>query len=117
MDHAAEIEFHIREKTFVARVAAFFMKGQKVAIVLGNTIYLHGTKEAEFLETIHWLRHELMHVWQYRQQGTFLFLIKYGWESLQKGYWNNPYEIEAREAEGIIDFEKKFKVVSRRRSG
>jgi len=117
MDHAEEIEFHIREQSFVAHAAAFFLKGQKVAIVIGKTIHLHSAKEAELMETIAWLRHELLHVQQYRRYGTFLFLIKYGWESFQKGYWNNRYEIEAREAEGIVGFEKKFKVVSRRRSG
>ncbi len=116
MDHAEEIIFHIREQTFIARVAAFFLKGQKVAIVIGSTIHLHGTKEAELLESISWLRHELKHVQQYRQQGKWLFLIKYLWKSLHRGYWNNPYEIEAREAERVFDFEKKFKVVSQRRS-
>ncbi|MDB5256228.1 MAG: hypothetical protein JWM14_923 [Chitinophagaceae bacterium] len=117
MDHAEEIEFHIREQTLIARAAAFFLKGQKVAIVIGNTIHLHGTKEVELLATITWLRHELRHVQQYRQHGKFLFLAKYGWESLRNGYRNNRYEIEAREAEGVSGFEKKFKVVSRRRSG
>lgn len=117
MDHAEEIEFHIREQSVVARAAAFFLKGQKVAIVIGRTIHLHGAKKAELLETVTWLRHELLHIQQYRQHGIFLFLIKYAWESLQKGYWNNCYEIEARGVEDLKDFEKKFKVVSRRRSG
>lgn len=117
MDHAEKIEFHVREHSVVARVAAFFLKGQKVAIVVGRTIHLHGATEAELLETMDWLRHELLHIQQYRRHGIFLFLIRYGWESLKRGYWDNRYEIEAREAEGIIDFEKKFKVVSRRRSG
>jgi hypothetical protein len=57
-----------------------------------------------------------MHVQQYKKEGIGWFLIQYGWESIRKGYWNNRYEIEARDAAKVIDFEKKFEVVSRRRS-
>lgn len=114
MDHAEKIVFRVREKAFIARVAAFVLQGEQVAIVVGATIYLHGTKEAELLNSTAWLRHELKHVQQYQQKGTFSFLLKYFWESLRKGYWNNRYEIEARAAEKIIGFEKNFEVVSRK---
>lgn len=116
MDHAEKIVFRIREDAWIASLAAYFLKGKKVALVIGNRIYLHGTKETELLESTAWLRHELMHVQQYKEEGTGWFLIKYGWESLLKGYWNNRYEREARAAAEVMDFEKKFKVVSRRRS-
>lgn len=106
--------FRVREKAFIASVAAFVLKGDKVAIVIGSTIYLNGTKEMELLKSTTWLRHELMHVQQYRQYGTFLFGIKYLWESFRKGYRNNRYEIEARKMETVFDFEKKFEVVSRK---
>lgn len=108
--------FRIREDAWIASLAACFLKGKKVALVIGNRIYLHGTKESELLESKSWLRHELMHVQQYKEKGIVLFLIQYAWESFRQGYWNNRYEIEARAAEKLVDFEKKFKVVSRRRS-
>jgi hypothetical protein len=117
MDHAEEIEFSIREQTLIARIAAFFLKGEKVALVLGKTIHLHGATAGELLDAPRWLRHELRHVQQYRQHGRISFLARYTWESFRKGYWKNRYEVEAREAEEWIGFEKKFKVVSRRRSG
>ncbi len=116
MDHDEKIAFFIQEKSFIARLAAYFLKGEKVAIVIGKKIYLHGAKEEELMESTTWFRHELMHIQQFKKEGTFLFLIKYCWESLRKGYRNNRYEIEARAAAQVIGFEKKFKVVSRRRS-
>lgn len=96
-------------------VAAVVLKGEKVAIVIGKTIHLHGTQEAELLNSTAWLRHELMHVKQYRQNGTLVFILKYLWECCCKGYLNNRYEIEARTAAGMVDFEKKFEVVSRKK--
>ena len=116
MDHAEKIMFRIREDALLARLAAYFLKGKKVAIVIGDSIYLHGANEKELLESTSWLRHELQHIQQFKKEGTFLFLIKYSWESLCKGYWNNKYEIEARAAAQVSGYEKKFKVVSRRRS-
>ncbi len=116
MDHEEKISFRIREDAFVAWLAAWFLQGKKVAIVIGSNIYLHGAKEVELQQSKAWLRHELMHVQQFKKEGTFRFLMKYCWESLRKGYWNNRYEIEARAAANEIDFEKNFKVVSRRRS-
>jgi len=114
MDHGEEITFSIQENSWIARLAAYVLKGEKVAIVMGKKIYLHGAKEEELMTSTAWLRHELMHIQQVKKEGAFLFLIKYSWESLRKGYRNNRYEIEARDAAQVIDFEKKFKVVSRR---
>jgi hypothetical protein len=110
------LPFYIREDALIARVAAFFLKSKRAAIVLGRTIYLHGAKEQELTNSLPWLRHELRHVEQSQQQGAVLFLLRYLVESLRQGYWNNRYEVEARAVEGTIDFEKKFKVVSRKRS-
>jgi hypothetical protein len=33
--------------------------------------------------------------------GFFTFLIVYGWYSLKYGYYKNPLEMEAREAEKV----------------
>jgi hypothetical protein len=31
--------------------------------------------------------------------GVLRFYLTYGWYTLRYGYWNNPMEVEAREAE------------------
>ncbi len=53
--------------------------------------YLHDTKLR---------RHELVHIAQMRRDGTLLFCIKYLWWCYKVGYWNNPYELEARRIAG-----------------
>jgi len=37
---------------------------------------------------------------QHKQHGKVKFLILYSWYTLRYGYWNNPFEIEAREVSG-----------------
>lgn len=44
-------------------------------------------------------KHEVKHICQMYRDGKFMFLLKYNWYWLTKGYKNNPYEIEAKEAE------------------
>ena len=44
-------------------------------------------------------RHELKHIEQINREGYIKFSFKYLWYSFKYGYKNNPYEIEAREAE------------------
>jgi hypothetical protein len=46
------------------------------------------------------LRHERCHLEQIERDGRVLFSIKYLWWLARYGYWLNPYEIEARKAEG-----------------
>ena len=45
------------------------------------------------------LRHERKHLEQIERDGRLLFSIKYSWWLIRYGYWNNPYEVEARAAE------------------
>jgi len=45
------------------------------------------------------LRHERKHLEQIERDGRLLFSIKYLWWLARYGYWNNPYEVEARAAE------------------
>lgn len=46
------------------------------------------------------LAHEAMHLYQIERDGRLLFAIQYLWGMLCHGYRMNPYEVEAREAEG-----------------
>jgi Domain of unknown function (DUF4157) len=89
----------IKENSFKARLAARMMKASNMAIVFGNTIHIWGVTKQEFLQNKRWVKHELKHIEQYRQHGYFGFLAKYVWESIRHGYYNNKFEIEAREAE------------------
>ena len=60
-----------------------------------NTIYvLPGYENDQSL-----LRHERKHLEQIERDGRLLFAIKYSWWAIRHGYWNNPYEVEARAAE------------------
>lgn len=89
----------IKEKSFVAKIAARKLKSDHVAMVLGNTIYLSGAGRADLLNNKNWLRHELKHVEQQLRYGCLWFLLLYLWESIRHGYYNNRFEQEARAAE------------------
>jgi hypothetical protein len=90
---------NFKENSWVAKMAARKMKAGSVALVLGRTIHLFNITRDEFKASPRLIKHELKHVEQYKRFGFFTFLIVYGWYSLKYGYYNNPLEIEAREAE------------------
>jgi hypothetical protein len=46
------------------------------------------------------IRHEKKHLEQIERDGRILFTVKYLYWMARFGYWLNPYEIEARAAEG-----------------
>ena len=92
--------FNIKENSWLAKIAAKQLRTGSVAMVLGNTIHLYNTSKEEFLQNKTWLRHELCHIQQFRQHGLVGFIVKYVWESIKKGYYNNKFEVEARKAEG-----------------
>lgn len=53
-----------------------------------------GFEDAEWL-----LRHERKHLEQMERDGWIGFHLKYLWYTLRHGYWDNPYEVEARAQE------------------
>ncbi len=71
------------------------MGGPAAAVTLGSTIVVH---PAVALED-RLLRHELAHVRQWRGR-PLAFPLLYALEHVRHGYRNNPYEVEARDAEG-----------------
>jgi hypothetical protein len=93
------MKVRIRENSWLARIASFNMRADKLAIVFGNTIHLHNTARAEFLNDPFWVCHELKHVEQYRRYGFYGFIFRYLIESMKKEYYNNKFEVEARESE------------------
>ena len=52
-------------------------------------------------ETAHLLKHERRHEQQMNNEGATKFWMRYFWYCLRFGYWDNPYEIEARAAENM----------------
>jgi len=95
----ADEHFTIKENSWIAAIAARKLKSRSVAIVIGSTIHLHNSSKEDFLKNTRWLKHELCHIRQYRQHGLIGFVVKYLWESLHSGYYNNKFEVEARKAE------------------
>ncbi len=85
--------------SLLARLAARYMKSDNLALVLGRRIHLHNISPDDFFRSPRLLRHELKHVEQYSRLGMLRFLLLYGWYSLKFGYYNNPFEKEARAAE------------------
>lgn len=61
---------------------------------LWNTIYL----KPEYITNEGLIRHEQAHLAQMQRDGKLVYMIKYLWWNVTKGYLNNPYEIEARNA-------------------
>lgn len=57
-----------------------------------NTIYITPTASNKVI------KHELKHIEQINKDGRFLFTVKYVYWFIKYGYYNNPYEIEARAA-------------------
>lgn len=92
-------DFSIKENSWIARIAAWKLNASQVALVIGKTIHLHRTGKEEFFQNKRWLLHEMKHLEQFRRYGLVRFIFLYTWESLQKGYYNNRFEVEARMAE------------------
>ena len=85
----------------LAKIAAKKLGTKSVAMVLGKTIHLCNTTKAQFLLDEKWVKHELCHIKQFKEHGYVGFITKYIWESIRKGYYNNRFEVEAREAEEL----------------
>jgi len=70
------------------------MRRAAAATTIGDTIFVHpGVRITDRL-----IRHELAHVRQWRAAPS-TFPIRYVWNHIRFGYRDNPYEIEARQAE------------------
>lgn len=72
--------------------------GFKGVTTFWKQIYvLAGYENTEWL-----LRHERAHLMQMEREGWLWFHLTYTWYLLRYGYINNPYEIEARQAEHLL---------------
>ena len=92
-------DVRIKENSWIARVAAWKLGADHVAIVIGKTIHLHNVSATVFKANRRWVNHELEHIRQFRRHGFMRFIFLYIVESVKNGYYNNKFEIEARKAE------------------
>jgi hypothetical protein len=70
------------------------LHGSPLAVTRRGKIYLRGSA-AEFFANTDLVLHEYFHVLRQWDNGR-MTLLRYVLACLRKGYWNNPYEIEAR---------------------
>ena len=85
------LEVNVHYRSLLARL---FLPRRYVAITLASHVL---TREASLDDSV--LRHEWVHVEQWRRYGFFGFLGRYLWYHFKYGYQRNPFEIEARRAE------------------
>jgi len=93
-------KFRIVENSRIAKVAAKIKKEDKYAVTFGKTIFINCTKE-EFFAEPWWVRHELVHVEQYKKYGIPRFLTLYLLYSIFHHYADIPFEKEAISAEKL----------------
>jgi len=93
------MQVKIKENSWQARLAAKYLKTKAVALVLGKTIHLWGVDRAYFLNDARWVKHELVHIAQFKKYGRIKMTVLYLLETIRKGYHKNKFEIEAREGE------------------
>ena len=93
------MELQIKERSWIAKLAAKKLRSKNVAIVIGSTIHLYNVSKQQFLQNEKWVKHEVCHLEQFQKHGYFAFILKYLWESIRHGYHQNKYEEEARKAE------------------
>ena len=94
----------LKTDTLVSKIASTIMrpaKGRALATAIGKTIHLHNITPEDFINNKTFLRHELQHCIQYHT--TRFFLLKYIWETMRHGYFQNRYEVEAR-VQSTADF-------------
>ena len=84
-------ELTVHYRSLLARM---LLPKRYVAITLSSHVLTRATSLDECI-----LRHERVHMEQWRRYGLLGFLTRYLWYHFKYGYAGNPFEIEAREAE------------------
>lgn len=85
----------LRHASWLPRIAGLLagMRGPAAAVTVGRTIVIHPSVRI----TQRLIAHELAHVRQWQEHR--LFPLRYALHHLKYGYHDNPYEVEARNAE------------------
>ena len=88
----------IVENSPLARLARLKLAAPNVAMVLGRSIHLSGVTREAFLRDPFWVAHEMEHIRQFERHGRWGFLVRYVWGWARHGYFQIPFEVEARAA-------------------
>lgn len=72
----------------------WFVPPRAHAWVLWKWVFFRHTKDKV---SVRLYRHELQHCYQIERLGRFKFYAKYLWQWIRNGYWNHPFEKEARD--------------------
>jgi len=75
-----------------------FLPKRFVAITVSKSLCLYRT--TDHLDDEQLRVHEGVHAAQFREHGWIGFIVKYCWYFVRYGYWNSPFEIEARNKAG-----------------
>lgn len=106
------IHIKVKPNSIFAQIAHWVLGGKgATAITFGDTIHLYGCSVLDFLENKPWVRHEVVHVMQYRRYGYLKFITLYVVESFRKGYYNNKYEVAARKQELITLSKQNLQII------
>lgn len=108
-----KILVRVKEKTWIAWIAAKVLNVNNVAIVFNRTIFLHNASYNDFAGKQSWVLHELKHVEQYQRYGLLHFILLYVYESITRGYKQNQFEEEARAAETDNTLLSKYSLVNK----
>ncbi len=92
-------DVEIRESAWITDLGGRLsgMQGPAHAVTLGRVIVV----PPESRPSDRLLRHELAHVRQWRAE-PLSFPVRYVWHHIRRGYWNNPFEMEARAEESVV---------------
>jgi hypothetical protein len=84
-----------------SKIPGFFClwRNEYWAVTLGQTTYYSCDEK---LVNESWKKHEDQHKKQWKEQGFFKFGIKYIYYSITRGYYDNPFERDARDSEKKI---------------
>ncbi len=88
----------IVENSPFARLARLKLAAPNVAMVLGKSIHLSGVSREQFLRDPFWIAHEMEHIRQFARHGRLGFLFRYLRDWARHGYYQIPFEVEARAA-------------------
>jgi hypothetical protein len=81
---------------WLGKLFGFFGGNKEYAVTFGQTTYYSCDKS--IVDSAPWWKvHEDTHKEQYTKDGWFVFLYRYIWQGLTKGYLCIDYEIESRE--------------------
>jgi hypothetical protein len=101
----------IEQARIVEGHVPFWLKRNMCAVVLGRYIYLRpGAYQANTMQGVALLGHELVHVSQFMHGMT---MLSYLW-SCRRGYRRSPYEIQAYATGALIarDFQQSLNATS-----